>query len=90
MGQQYWTVVVVSGDRTFVTDHFGSFSSEEAHREITVTLPERSSIVALVPGRHAKNSFAFSTTTDSRKRDWDRYVDPYDCSQGFYGQEILR
>lgn len=90
MGQQYWTVVVVSGEKTFVTDHFGSFSGEEAYREVTAALPERSSIVALVPGRHAKNSLAFSAITDFRKSDCDRYVDPYDCSQGFYGQEILR
>lgn len=90
MGQQYWTVVVVSGDKTFITDHFGSFSGDVAYREVTATLPEGSSIVALVPGCHAKNSLSFSLITDSRKRDWDRYVDPYDCSQGFYGQEIMR
>lgn len=76
MQQQYWTAVVVLNEKTFVSDHFSSFSADEAYNEICATLPEHSRLVALVPGCHAKNSFTF--VSEPRKEDWTRYIDPFE------------
>lgn len=76
MEQQYWTAVVVSNEKTFISDHFISFSPDEAYNQITATLPTGSRLVALVPGRHAINSFAYSA--EERRSDWTRYVDPFE------------
>lgn len=76
MQQQYWTAVVVLNEKTIVTDHFSSFSADETYNEIRATLPDHASLVALIPGCHAKNSFAFSSSP--RKDDWTRYIDPFE------------
>lgn len=77
MQQQYWTAVVVMNEKTIITDHFSSFSSDETYSEIRKTLPENARLVALIPGKHAANSAAFSE--ESRKEDWTRFIDPFEC-----------
>ena len=77
MQQQYWTAVVMLNEKASVSDHFSSFSSDEAHAEIRATLPADARLVALIPGCHAKNSFTFNSST-TRKEDWTRYIDPFE------------
>ena len=76
MQQQYWTAVITVGEKTFITDNFVSFSPSEAAKQILESLPAQSRLVALIPGKHAINSVAFSTQTP--EENWTRYIDPFE------------
>jgi len=80
-GNQCWTAVVSHHDRFAVMNHFGSFSSETARREIESNLGEGSQVIALVPGHNARNFFVFNESEGTSERDWTQFIDPFEYTR---------
>ena len=85
---QYWTVVVVRNGRYECKNHFGSFSADAAKSEIEKSAPSGTSVVALVPGRNAQNSYSFDHLSNSRDVSESRFVDPFEVVHTYASMKI--
>jgi len=77
---QYWTVVVVNNGHYECKNHFGSFSADSAKTEFENLSPAGTSVVALVPGRHAQNSHSFDILLGTTCSVESRFIDPFEMS----------
>lgn len=77
---QYWTVVVVNNGHYECKNHFGSFSADSAKSEFENLSTVGTTVVALVPGRHAQNSYSFDTMMSAVRSEESRFIDPFELS----------
>lgn len=85
---QYWTVVVVRNGHYECKNHFGSFSAETAKSEVESSEPVGTTVVALVPGRHAQNSHSFDFLSRPRNDKEPRFVDPFEVVHTYASMKI--
>ena len=81
---QYWTAVVARDGHYDCKNHFGSFAADSAKSEIERSLPPGTTVVALIPGKQAQNSYSFDTNSRTSVIE-SRFVDLYDLNQTVMG-----